>query len=112
MIAEDPDPEELDAGLISAAQRVEHYEIAGVTDVSAPTQSSRRRSGTVDLEADPRRKKKKQTEADSVVRPHQRGGRGLPGVRPRQGGQQENGSEGQGGPSLILAESKIPKGEN
>jgi ferritin-like metal-binding protein YciE len=29
MIQEDPDPEELDAGLISAAQRVEHYEIAG-----------------------------------------------------------------------------------
>jgi ferritin-like metal-binding protein YciE len=29
MIAEDPAPEELDAGLISAAQRVEHYEIAG-----------------------------------------------------------------------------------
>ena len=29
MIAEDMDPAELDAGLISAAQRVEHYEIAG-----------------------------------------------------------------------------------
>src|SRR5580658_534147 len=29
MIAEDPGPEELDAGLISAAQRVEHYEMAG-----------------------------------------------------------------------------------
>jgi len=29
MIEEDPEPEELDAGLISAAQRVEHYEIAG-----------------------------------------------------------------------------------
>jgi ferritin-like metal-binding protein YciE len=29
MIHEDPGPEELDAGLISAAQRVEHYEIAG-----------------------------------------------------------------------------------
>jgi ferritin-like metal-binding protein YciE len=29
MIDEDPDPEQLDAGLISAAQRVEHYEIAG-----------------------------------------------------------------------------------
>ena len=29
MIHEDPAPEELDAGLISAAQRVEHYEIAG-----------------------------------------------------------------------------------
>jgi ferritin-like metal-binding protein YciE len=29
MIREDPAPEELDAGLISAAQRVEHYEIAG-----------------------------------------------------------------------------------
>jgi ferritin-like metal-binding protein YciE len=29
MIAEDPATEELDAGLISAAQRVEHYEIAG-----------------------------------------------------------------------------------
>ncbi len=29
MIDEDPAPEELDAGLISAAQRVEHYEIAG-----------------------------------------------------------------------------------
>jgi len=28
LIEEDPDPEELDAGLISAAQRVEHYEIA------------------------------------------------------------------------------------
>jgi ferritin-like metal-binding protein YciE len=28
MIKEDPAPEELDAGLISAAQRVEHYEIA------------------------------------------------------------------------------------
>jgi ferritin-like metal-binding protein YciE len=35
MIAEDPDPEELDAGLISAAQRVEHYEIAGYGCVSA-----------------------------------------------------------------------------
>lgn len=29
MIEEDPGNEELDAGLISAAQRVEHYEIAG-----------------------------------------------------------------------------------
>jgi ferritin-like metal-binding protein YciE len=29
MIDEDPAPEELDAGLISAAQRVEHYEVAG-----------------------------------------------------------------------------------
>jgi ferritin-like metal-binding protein YciE len=29
MIEEDPGPEELDAGLISAAQRVEHYEMAG-----------------------------------------------------------------------------------
>ena len=35
MIAEDPDPEELDAGLISAAQRVEHYEIAGYGCVGA-----------------------------------------------------------------------------
>jgi len=29
MIDEAPEPEELDAGLISAAQRVEHYEMAG-----------------------------------------------------------------------------------
>jgi ferritin-like metal-binding protein YciE len=29
MIQEDPEAEELDAGLIAAAQRVEHYEIAG-----------------------------------------------------------------------------------
>src|ERR1700691_6753413 len=29
LIAEDPDPEQLDAGLIAAAQHVEHYEIAG-----------------------------------------------------------------------------------
>jgi ferritin-like metal-binding protein YciE len=29
MIEEEPEPEELDAGLIAAAQRVEHYEIAG-----------------------------------------------------------------------------------
>jgi ferritin-like metal-binding protein YciE len=29
MIKENPDPGELDAGLIAAAQRVEHYEIAG-----------------------------------------------------------------------------------
>jgi ferritin-like metal-binding protein YciE len=35
MIAEGLDPEELDAGLISAAQRVEHYEIAGYGCVSA-----------------------------------------------------------------------------
>jgi ferritin-like metal-binding protein YciE len=35
IIEEDPDPEELDAGLISAAQRVEHYEIAGYGCVSA-----------------------------------------------------------------------------
>lgn len=35
MIEEDPDPEELDAGLISAAQRVEHYEMAGYGCVSA-----------------------------------------------------------------------------
>jgi ferritin-like metal-binding protein YciE len=34
-IEEDPAPEELDAGLISAAQRVEHYEIAGYGCVSA-----------------------------------------------------------------------------
>ena len=34
MIAEDPAREELDAGLISAAQRVEHYEIAGYGCVS------------------------------------------------------------------------------
>jgi len=34
MIAEDPAPEELDAGLISAAQHVEHYEIAGYGCVS------------------------------------------------------------------------------
>lgn len=35
MIAEDPAPEELDAGLISAAQRVEHYEMAGYGCVGA-----------------------------------------------------------------------------
>jgi ferritin-like metal-binding protein YciE len=35
LIEEDPAPEELDAGLISAAQRVEHYEIAGYGCVSA-----------------------------------------------------------------------------
>jgi ferritin-like metal-binding protein YciE len=34
MMAEDLAPEELDAGLISAAQRVEHYEIAGYGCVS------------------------------------------------------------------------------
>src|SRR5579864_493468 len=34
MIEEGPAPEELDAGLISAAQRVEHYEIAGYGCVS------------------------------------------------------------------------------
>ena len=34
MIGEDLVPEELDAGLISAAQRVEHYEIAGYGCVS------------------------------------------------------------------------------
>ena len=32
---EDPAPEELDAGLIAAAQRVEHYEMAGYGCVSA-----------------------------------------------------------------------------
>jgi ferritin-like metal-binding protein YciE len=35
MIEEVPAPEELDAGLISAAQHVEHYEIAGYGCVSA-----------------------------------------------------------------------------
>jgi ferritin-like metal-binding protein YciE len=35
MIDEDPAPEELDAGLISAAQRVEHYEIAAYGCVRA-----------------------------------------------------------------------------
>ena len=35
LIEEDPAPEELDAGLISAAQRVEHYEIAAYGCVSA-----------------------------------------------------------------------------
>src|SRR5580704_6329161 len=35
LIEEDPTPEELDAGLISAAQRVEHYEIAGYGCVNA-----------------------------------------------------------------------------
>jgi len=35
LIAEDPAPEELDAGLISAAQRVEHYEMAGYGCVGA-----------------------------------------------------------------------------
>ncbi len=35
LIEENPAPEELDAGLISAAQRVEHYEIAGYGCVSA-----------------------------------------------------------------------------
>ncbi|HEY6467469.1 MAG TPA: ferritin-like domain-containing protein [Candidatus Acidoferrales bacterium] len=35
LIAEKPEPEELDAGLISAAQRVEHYEMAGYGCVSA-----------------------------------------------------------------------------
>jgi ferritin-like metal-binding protein YciE len=35
LIDEDPAPEELDAGLISAAQRVEHYEMAGYGCVSA-----------------------------------------------------------------------------
>jgi ferritin-like metal-binding protein YciE len=29
LIAEGPDPEQLDAGLIAAAQHVEHYEMAG-----------------------------------------------------------------------------------
>lgn len=35
LIEENPAPEELDAGLISAAQRVEHYEIAGYGCVTA-----------------------------------------------------------------------------
>jgi ferritin-like metal-binding protein YciE len=35
LIEEDPGPEELDAGLISAAQHVEHYEIAGYGCVKA-----------------------------------------------------------------------------
>src|SRR5580693_5465076 len=35
LIEEDPGPEELDAGLISAAQRVEHYEMAGYGCVAA-----------------------------------------------------------------------------
>jgi ferritin-like metal-binding protein YciE len=35
LIEEDPEPEELDAGLISAAQRVEHYEMAGYGGVTA-----------------------------------------------------------------------------
>src|ERR1700686_2767470 len=35
LIAEGPPPEELDAGLISAAQHVEHYEMAGYGGVSA-----------------------------------------------------------------------------
>ncbi|MGC1614440.1 MAG: ferritin-like domain-containing protein [Candidatus Acidiferrum sp.] len=35
LIEENPAPEELDAGLISAAQRVEHYEIAGYGCVRA-----------------------------------------------------------------------------
>src|ERR1039457_274456 len=35
LIEEDPAPEELDAGLISASQRVEHYKIAGYGCVSA-----------------------------------------------------------------------------
>jgi ferritin-like metal-binding protein YciE len=35
LIAENPAPEELDAGLISAAQHVEHYEMAGYGCVSA-----------------------------------------------------------------------------
>jgi ferritin-like metal-binding protein YciE len=35
LIVENPAPEELDAGLISAAQRVEHYEIAGYGCVCA-----------------------------------------------------------------------------
>jgi len=34
LIVQNPAPEELDAGLISAAQRVEHYEIAGYGCVS------------------------------------------------------------------------------
>jgi len=34
LIDEDPAPEELDAGLISAAQRVEHYEIAAYGSVA------------------------------------------------------------------------------
>jgi ferritin-like metal-binding protein YciE len=34
LIEEDPGAEELDAGLISAAQRVEHYEIAGYGSVA------------------------------------------------------------------------------
>src|ERR1700674_238185 len=35
LIEQDPAPEELDAGLISAAQHVEHYEMAGYGCVSA-----------------------------------------------------------------------------
>jgi ferritin-like metal-binding protein YciE len=35
LIEEDPTPEELDAGLIAAAQHVEHYEMAGYGCVSA-----------------------------------------------------------------------------
>src|ERR1700693_275663 len=44
MIAEDPAPEELDAGLISAAQRVEHYEIAGYGCVSITQRFSEKTS--------------------------------------------------------------------
>jgi len=39
LIAEDPSDEELDAGLISAAQRVEHYEMADMAAV-LPTPNS------------------------------------------------------------------------
>ena len=35
LIASEPEPEELDAGLIAAAQHVEHYEIAGYGCVAA-----------------------------------------------------------------------------
>ena len=59
MIEEDPAPEELDAGLISAAQRVEHYEMAGYGCVSAYAKLLGE-DQALSLRGRPLRKKKKQ----------------------------------------------------
>jgi ferritin-like metal-binding protein YciE len=67
MIEEEADPEVKDAGLISAAQRVEHYEIAGYGTVRMYAELLGDKEGAKLLQTTHFKRKKKQTAGISLT---------------------------------------------
>ena len=70
IIEEDLDENALDAGLIGAAQKVEHYEIAGVRHGAHARRAARLHEGAPAAAADPERGRGDRQEADAAGREH------------------------------------------